>query len=69
MGLAGLPRRAGLSLMRKLLARLIENSVGASAAEYAILLAIIGAAIALGSVALGISISDAMNDATSNIAQ
>ena len=69
MGLAGLLRKAGRSRVNRSLINLAGNSAGATAAEYAIILAIIGSAIALGSVFLGASIADAMNDTTSNLSQ
>ena len=40
---------------------LIKDDSGAAAAEYALILAIVGAAIAFAAVALGTSISGAMN--------
>ena len=42
---------------------LIKDDSGAAAAEYALILAIVGAAIAVASVALGTTISAAMNTA------
>lgn len=42
---------------------MLRDDSGASAAEYALILAIVGAAIALAAIALGGTISDAMNDA------
>ena len=42
---------------------LLKDVSGASAAEYALILAIVGAAIALAAFQLGGSIADAMNDA------
>ena len=47
---------------------LLTDTSGASAAEYAMILAIIGGAIAIASMALGVAISGAMNRATTNIA-
>ena len=44
-----------------------NNNSGASAAEYALILAIIGGAIALGALALGGSISGSMDRATGDI--
>lgn len=41
----------------------MSDESGASAAEYALILAIIGTGIAVASIALGTSISTAMNDA------
>ena len=41
----------------------LKEEAGASAAEYALILAIVGAGIALAAIALGGSISTAMNDA------
>ena len=49
--------------MNKLI-KMIRNTRGASAAEYALILAIIGAAIAVAAIALSGAISGAMNDAT-----
>jgi pilus assembly protein Flp/PilA len=43
--------------------KMIRDVRGASAAEYALILAIIGAAIAIAAVTLGGSIAVAMNDA------
>ena len=45
------------------LIRLVRDDSGASAAEYALILAIVGAGIAAASLALGNSISGAMNTA------
>ncbi len=45
------------------ISRLSQDESGASAAEYALILAIIGAGIAAASLALGNSISGAMNTA------
>jgi pilus assembly protein Flp/PilA len=42
----------------------VEDEAGASAAEYALILAIIGAAIAFAAVALGDAVANAMNGAT-----
>ncbi len=41
----------------------LKEEAGASAAEYALILAIVGAGIALAAIALGGSISNAMSDA------
>jgi pilus assembly protein Flp/PilA len=46
---------------------LLKDESGASAAEYALILAIIGTGIALASVALGGAISTAMNEASTCI--
>lgn len=46
---------------------LLRNDSGASAAEYALILAIVGAAIAVAAIALGGTISNAMNDASTCI--
>lgn len=48
--------------MSKFLA-FFQDETGASAAEYALILAIVGAGIAVASIALGTSISTAMNTA------
>ncbi len=42
---------------------MLKDEAGASAAEYALILAIVGAGIAVAALALGGSISTAMNDA------
>ena len=52
--------------MRKL-SYMLRDKRGASAAEYALILAIIGAALALASIALGGEISEAMDEAASCI--
>ena len=49
--------------MTKFVAFLKEEN-GASAAEYALILAIVGAGIAVAAIALGGSISTALNDAS-----
>lgn len=41
----------------------LRDEAGASAAEYALILAIVGAAIVLGAIALGGAIGNEMNDA------
>ena len=45
----------------KIFIELLNDDSGAAAAEYALILAIVGAAIAFAAVALGTSISGAMN--------
>ena len=52
----------------KNLIKMLRNTRGASAAEYALILAIIGAAIAIAAIALSGAISNAMNDSTTCIA-
>lgn len=47
-----------------ILTKLWKDESGASAAEYALILAIVGTGIAVASVALGGAISNAMNDAS-----
>jgi len=47
--------------------KMIRDDRGAAAAEYALILAIVGAAIALAAVLLGESIANAMNTARSCI--
>jgi pilus assembly protein Flp/PilA len=47
---------------------MLRDESGASAAEYALILAIIGGAIALAAVALGGSISNSLNKASNCIA-
>lgn len=48
----------------KTLIKLLNDDSGASAAEYALILAIVGTGIALAAVLLGGAISTAMNSAT-----
>ena len=50
------------------LQRMLGNDRGASASEYALLLAIIGGAIALAAIGLGGAISNSVNKATNEIA-
>ena len=47
--------------------KMLKDISGASAAEYALILAIVGAALAVAAVALGGAISGAMNDTTALI--
>ncbi len=47
----------------KTFVRMLKDQSGASAAEYALILAIVGSAIAFAAVALGGSISNAMGNA------
>jgi pilus assembly protein Flp/PilA len=51
----------------KVFLNMLRDESGASAAEYALILAIIGGAIALASITLGGSISGAMNTASNCI--
>ena len=46
----------------------LRNQTGASAAEYALILAIVGAAIAVAAIGLGNSISASMNSSGNKIA-
>ncbi len=48
-------------------AKLLKDESGAAAAEYALILAIVGGAIALAALALGNAVSGAMNNATTCI--
>jgi pilus assembly protein Flp/PilA len=47
--------------------RMLKDESGASAAEYALILAIVGSAIAVAAITLGSAISGAMNNAASCI--
>ena len=47
----------------KALLRLLRDTTGASAAEYAMILAIVGTAIAFAALGLGHVVADSMNDA------
>ena len=51
----------------KTLINLLRDDSGASAAEYALILAIVGTAIAAAAILLGNTIAGAMNDATTCI--
>lgn len=51
----------------KMFLGMFRDKRGASAAEYALILAIIGAALALASIALGGEIAESMNEAASCI--
>ena len=53
--------------MRNLLKKFVLEEAGASAAEYALLLAIMGAGIALAAGGLGTAISTALNTATTSM--
>ena len=46
---------------------MLKDESGASAAEYALILAIVGTAIAVAAIALGSSIANAMNNASNCI--
>ena len=46
---------------------MLSDDSGASAAEYALILAIIGGALALGAIALGGEVAESMNDAAACI--
>ena len=54
--------------MKKLLKALRRDELGAAAAEYALILAVVGGGIAVAALALGVSISGAMGRATAIIA-
>lgn len=47
--------------------RMLKDESGASAAEYALILAIVGSAIALAAITLGNTIANAMNSASTCI--
>ena len=53
--------------MITLLIKMLRNTRGASAAEYALILAIVGAAIAAAALFLGDTVATAINDAGSCI--
>ena len=53
--------------MKKLLKAFRRNEIGAAAAEYALILAVVGGGIAVAALALGVSISSAMGRATTFI--
>jgi pilus assembly protein Flp/PilA len=51
----------------KMFVEMLKDNSGASAAEYALILAIVGSALALAAIALGNTISGAMNNAGNKI--
>jgi pilus assembly protein Flp/PilA len=53
--------------MRKFVTSFLRDDSGASAAEYALILAIIGSGIALAAIALGTAISGAIDEAATCI--
>lgn len=53
----------GVNTMTKFVREFVRNESGAAAAEYALILAIVGAAIALAAISLGGVIANAMNSA------
>jgi len=53
--------------MKKLLNAFRRDEMGAAAAEYALILAVVGGGIAIAALALGVSISGAMTRATAFI--
>ena len=57
----------GYSYMRNLLKSFLRDESGAAAAEYALILAIVGAGIAVAAKELGTAISSAINTAQGNI--
>lgn len=59
--IAGAGWTAGRRRSVKLFKRLLRDSAGASAAEYALILGIVGSAIALAAMTLGVTIADSMN--------
>lgn len=54
--------------MIKLINKLLKDQSGAAAAEYALMLAIVGAAIATAMFALGGEVRDAIDQAETNVA-
>ena len=53
----------------KTFVHMLKDQSGASAAEYALILAIVGTAIAAAAILLGNTIANSMNDASSCISQ
>lgn len=58
---------SGRNGMMKTFIRMLKDESGASAAEYALILAIVGAAIAVAAILLGDTIANAMNSASTCI--
>ena len=52
----------------KLIQRLVRDDSGASAAEYALILAVVGSGIALSSQLLGVVVASSMNEAGNCVA-
>jgi pilus assembly protein Flp/PilA len=67
-GAAGLQPTLWGVVMMTLFKSLLKNESGAAAAEYALILAIVGAGIAAAAITLGNDISTAINDAASIVA-
>jgi pilus assembly protein Flp/PilA len=57
----------GKGIVMNTFVRMIKDQSGAAAAEYALILAIVGGAIALAAIALGGTIANSMNSASSCI--
>jgi pilus assembly protein Flp/PilA len=57
-----------IEMIRTLCGMLLQNRQGASSAEYALLLSIVGAALAVAAIGLGSSISNSMNTSSSKVA-
>jgi len=51
----------------KILNKMLRDESGASAAEYALILAIVGSALAIAAIGLGNTISNSMNEQASRI--
>lgn len=66
-GGAGVSFRIGAIIVKRL-SGIGRDQTGASAAEYALILAIVGAAIAVAALGLGNSISNSMNTSSDEIA-
>lgn len=56
-----------MSQMKKFLQKLLGDKAGASAAEYALILAVFGGAVVLGVTALGQAFNDAITDANTDL--
>jgi pilus assembly protein Flp/PilA len=54
--------------VRALIKRILWNSRGASAAEYALIIAVVGSAIAVAAIVLGSTVSNSMNTSSQTIA-
>lgn len=66
--LTGRVRQFGVTVMTKMLASFFEDESGAAAAEYALILAIVGAGIASAAFYLGGKISTALHDTGDKVA-
>lgn len=58
---------SGVFTMKTFIKTFLQNESGASAAEYALILAVVGVAIGAGALALGTNVGAAINNASANV--